>query len=88
MNKQDEDKAKELAIKSTRDIDHHGNEVYNVFVEAALQEMAAWKEQQMIEKTILFLRQHNCTIAATIGTEKAKQFIVEIEDCKKYMEEN
>lgn len=44
------EKARELAIKSTIDIDEKGNEVYNGLVEAALQEMAAWKEKQMIEK--------------------------------------
>lgn len=44
------EKARELAIKSTIDIDDKGNEVYNCLVEAAQQEMAAWKEKQMIEK--------------------------------------
>ena len=55
MTKQDELKSRELAIKSTRDIDDKGNEVYNAFVEAALQEIAQWKEEQMIQKAKLWL---------------------------------
>lgn len=51
----DEEKARDLAIKSTRDIDDKGNEVYNAFVEAALQEMAAWKQDQLIENTYRLL---------------------------------
>lgn len=42
----DEEKAKKLAIKSTRYIDDNGKELYNVLVEAALQEMAEYKDNQ------------------------------------------
>lgn len=42
----DEEKAKELAIKATKYIDDNGKETYNAFVEAALQEMAEWKDEQ------------------------------------------
>ena len=52
-------KARELAIKSTRDIDDKGNEVYNSLVEAALQEMAKWKEQQMVERAIGWIDYNN-----------------------------
>lgn len=41
-----EKKARQLAIQSTKDVDDNGNEVYNVFVEAALLEMARWKDEQ------------------------------------------
>ena len=58
MNTQDEEKARELAIKSTRDIDDKGNEVYNVFVEAALQEMAEWKKKQLIQEAVEWLKLH------------------------------
>ncbi len=51
----DGEKARDLAIKSTRDIDDKGNEVYNAFVEAALQEMAAWKQDQLIDNTYRLL---------------------------------
>jgi len=44
--KSNEEKARELAIKSTRDVDGNGNEVYNAFVEAALLEMAEWKDSE------------------------------------------
>lgn len=44
-----EEKARELAIKSTKHIDDNGKEVYNVFVESALQEMAEWKDKQIID---------------------------------------
>lgn len=42
-----EKKARQLAIQSTKDVDDNGNEVYNVFVEAALLEMAQWKDEQL-----------------------------------------
>ena len=41
-----EEKANELAILYTRDINDDGVEVYNVFAEAALLEMAQWKDEQ------------------------------------------
>lgn len=41
-----EEKARELAIKSTKYVDDNGKELYNVLVEAALQEMAKWKDEQ------------------------------------------
>ncbi|MBQ3945694.1 MAG: hypothetical protein II684_05205 [Treponema sp.] len=41
-----EEKARELAIISSKYIDDDGKEMYNVCVEAALQEMAQWKDQQ------------------------------------------
>lgn len=80
MNKQDEEKARELAIKSTRDVDGNGNEVYNVFVEAALQEMATWKKRQMIEKAVKYL--DNMLILDDGSTDAF------IENFKNYMEEN
>ena len=40
------EKARQLAIQSTKDVDDNGNEVYNAFVEAALLEMAQWKDEQ------------------------------------------
>jgi hypothetical protein len=46
MTMANEEKARELAIKSTKYIDDNGKEMYNAFVEAALQEMAAWKDKQ------------------------------------------
>lgn len=42
-----EEKARKLAIQSTRDVDCNGNETYNAFVEAALLEMAQWKDEQL-----------------------------------------
>lgn len=77
-----EEKAKELAIKSTRDIDDKGNEVYNCLVEAALQEMAAWKEKQMIEKVVKWMLNNHIHYPNNgIGTEQI------IEDFKKAMKE-
>lgn len=46
------EKARDLAIKSTIHLNDEGKEVYNALVEAALQEMAEWKEQQMIDKAV------------------------------------
>lgn len=45
-----EEKARQLAIQSTKYVDDNGKEVYNAFVEAALLEMAEWEKQQMIDK--------------------------------------
>lgn len=78
-----EEKARELAIKSTRDIDDKGNEVYNVFVEAALQEMAAWKEQQMIDNAVEWMRSRQKGFINKIATITEK----DIQDFKKAMEE-
>lgn len=42
-----EEKARKLAIQSTKHIDDNGKEVYNAFVESALQEMAEWKDERV-----------------------------------------
>ena len=48
------EKARHLAIQSTKDVDDNGNEVYNAFVEATLLEMAQWKDEQF-SKFLLWL---------------------------------
>lgn len=78
-----EEKARELAIKSTKYIDDNGKEMYNAFVEAALQEMAEWKEQQMIEKACEWLNDN----LASFWQCKLYDDITFIDDFKKVMEE-
>lgn len=51
----DLEKAQELAIKYCKEIDSHGKEVYNIGCEIACNEIAKWKEQQMIEKACEWL---------------------------------
>ena len=43
-------KARGLAIQYTIDVDDNGNEIYNAFAEAALVEMAKWKDEQFFKK--------------------------------------
>lgn len=50
MINKNKEKARKLAIQSTLDVDDSGNEVYNAFVEAALLEMAEWKDEQYKER--------------------------------------
>lgn len=75
-----EEKAKELAIKSTRHTDDNGKELYNVFVEAALQEMAEWKDKQYsIAYVVTRCEEHSDYVEEVFfDIEKAEQY------CAKY----
>lgn len=81
MNKQDEDKAREIAEKN--EILYTENNIcesdYKNLLDTSL-EMAAWKEQQMIEKACYWFEKN-----WTMYTYPSHLMF---EDFKKYMEEN
>lgn len=74
MNKQDEEKARELANDIT---EHGGKWVSDREVYEGCIEIVTWKEQQMIENAIKFISKR---VFSPNGDF--------IEDFKKYMEEN
>lgn len=83
MNKQDEDKVKEILNKHFgHPVKEGSDEWYTLNYQNRfrdLQEMASWKEQQMIKKAVKYL--DNMLILDDGNTD------VFIEDFKKYMEE-
>ena len=68
-------KARELAIKCSKTTDVNGNEVYNVFCEAALQEMAEWKDKQYHD--LIKQSNENSTRQFELGCEKERDRIIE-----------
>ena len=87
MNKQDEEKARELD-KKFREIMFSPKEYH--FTDCLL-EMAAWKEQQTIEKAVKWLETNTITVRNKFGvshTELSSKISKKkyIEDFKKAME--
>lgn len=94
MNKQDKDKAKEIAKEYGINFPKSHSSAYPLCYKAAL-DMAAWKEQQMIEKAVSWIGK-NCIKYNEIvyfednNNVQTHIFHLEnfIDDFKKYMEEN
>ena len=78
MNKQDEDKAREIAVKWRAK-----GLPYNAIYDSTLK-MAAWKEQQMIEKMINWLALH-AELYGSFNGRKLNEMAIAM---KKAMEEN
>ena len=60
MNKQDEEKAVSIAESciGERTRNHPANQLEKIIIRDACLEMAAWKEQQMIEKVVEWINAH------------------------------
>ena len=79
-----QEKAKELAISATKYVDDKGEEVYNVFCEAACMQMHEWDKQLFIEKACEWLKKN------MIGLDMGKYPMYSpnfINDFRKVMEE-
>lgn len=97
MNKQDEEKAVSIAESciGERTRNHPANQLEKIIIRDACLEIAAWKEQQMIEKAISWIGKNCIKYNEIVYLEDNNNvpthiFHLEnfIEDFKKYMEEN
>ena len=88
MNKQDEEKARESALE---EIVFDPNEPH--FIEEQKEydrllyiqgyiEGCEYKAKEIYQKALEYLYKHNCAIGATLGVEKAKPYLVDVEEFK------